>query len=198
MAKLLVVACLLLAVALSVGIMGGPHAQAQGVADAVPTVVIPPTRQPRPLETPSPLPHATVTDLPATTDLLLALDAPTLVRRGGLAQLRYTVTNAGPSPARGVTFVAVLPWSYYLDNVRAGMGWSCNVLNYAASTLTRPVTVVCQRDNWLLVKTPEDIRLDLSVTTSALDRAYLGVQATVLGQGIDYSPAWTRYTPGIE
>jgi hypothetical protein len=150
--------------------------------------------------TPTPLfrPYATATTLDPTADILLSLDAPLLVHRGGVAQLRYTVANLGPSPTRGVTFVAVLPWSYYLDNVRMGMGWTCNIQNYAAATLTRSTAIICQRDNWLLAKTPEDIRLDLTVTTSALDRAYLGVQAFVISQGIDYTPAFVQYTPGIE
>lgn len=193
---------LLLVLALSLGTLSDPQAQAQGVTPAQATVLLPATRQPRvePSATPTPLfrPLATPVPFDTTTDLTLALDAPLVVHRGGVAQLRYTVVNLGPSPARGVTFVAVLPWSYTLDNVRTGMGWGCSVLNYAASTLARPVTVVCQRDNWLLAKVPEELRLDLSLTTSALDRAYTGVEAFVIGQGIDETPAFIQYAPGID
>lgn len=152
-----------------------------------------------PAATPPPAyPYLPPTTLDPTADLVLAYDAPALVHRGGVAQVRYTVTNLGPGPVRGATLLVVLPPSYYLDNVRAGMGWTCNVQNYAAATLTRPVTVLCQRDNWLLAKVPEDIRLDLTLTTSALDRQFLSIQAAVVSTGVDNTGNWVQYTPGIE
>lgn len=186
----------------AVGLVGMLASPTRGDALADPTVVIPATRQPRvePSATPTPLfrPFATPVSLDPTADLTLTLAAPDMVHRGGALQLRYTVVNLGPAPVRGATFVVVLPWSYYLDTVRPGMGWACNVQNYAAVTLDRPVTVICQRANWLLPKVPEDIRVDLTVTTSALDRAYLGVQAAVVSQAVDYTPAYVQYVPGIE
>ena len=151
-----------------------------------------------PLPPSYPLPYITPATLGATADLILSYDAPTLVHRGGTVQVRYTVVNLGPGPVRGATFMAVLPPSYYLNNVRVYMGWSCNIQGYSAATLTRPVTIICQRDNWLLPKVPEDIRLDLTLTTSALDRNFLGIQAAVISTGIDNSPNWLLYAPGID
>lgn len=172
---------------------------------SVPLGVTPPaTRQASgaaatmPAYPPVPLPYVTPVTLSATADLLLSYDAPTVVHRGGVVQVRYTIVNLGPGPVRGATFLAVLPPSYYLDNVRVYMGWSCDVRNYSAVTLTRPVTIICQRDNWLLAKVPEDIRLDLTLTTSALDRNFLGIQAAVISTGIDNSANWTLYAPGID
>jgi len=148
---------------------------------------------------PVPLPYVTPATLDATADLLLTYDAPALVHRGGVVQVRYTIVNLGPAPVRGATFMAVLPPSYYLlAPPRVYMGWSCDALNLSAATLTRPVTIFCQRDNWLLAKVPEDIRLDLTVTTSALDRNFLGIQAAVISTGIDNTPNWVIYAPGID
>ena len=60
------------------------------------------------------------------------------------------------------------------------------------------MTIICQRDNWLLAKIPEDIRLDLTLTTSALDRNFLGIQAAVLSTGIDNSANWDAVCAGID
>ena len=168
------------------------------------TPTLPATRQASgsaatmPAYPPVPLPYVTPATLDATADLLLSYDAPALVHRGGTVQVRYTIVNLGPGPVRGATFMAALPPSYYLNNVRVYMGWSCNVQGYSTATLTRPVTIICQRDNWLLAKIPEDIRLDLTLTTSALDRNFLGIQAAVLSTGIDNSANWVLYAPGID
>ena len=66
-----------------------------------------------------------------------------------------TIVNLGPGPVRGATFMAALPPSYYLNNVRVYMGWSCDVRNYSAVTLTRPVTIICQRITGYSPKSPE-------------------------------------------
>jgi hypothetical protein len=38
----------------------------------------------------------------------------------------------------------------------------------------------------------------LTLTTSALDRNFLGIQAAVISSGIDNSPNWVEYAPGID
>ena len=194
-----------------VGLVGTLASPTSGAAE--PTVIVPPTRGPlpypifstaTPLATPTlkpppyPMPYVTPVTLDATADLLLSVDGPALVHRGGVVQVRYTVVNLGPSPVRGATLIIALPPSYYLDHVQTWMGWTCSVHNYAASTLTRPVTILCQRDNWLLAKVIEDVRLDLTLTTSALDRKFLGIQAALLSTGIDLTPNWVEYAPGID
>lgn len=204
-----------LILAAAVGLVAMLASPTSGQTLNQPTVIVPATRRamayPAPATAtpnaypvpPSPTapafhPYVTPISLDATADLMLTFDAPTLVHRGGTVQVRYTVVNLGPGPTRGATFIAALPPSYYLDNVRVFMGWSCDVRNYSAVTLTRPITIVCQRDNWLLAKVPEDIRLDLTVTTSVLDRRFLGIQAAVLSTGIDNTPNWVLYAPGIK
>jgi hypothetical protein len=190
----------------AVGLVGLSASPTSGNGLAQATVVLPATRAVplgatptlNPDPPPVPLPYITPATLDATADLLLSYDAPALVHRGGTVQVRYTIVNLGPAPVRGATFIAALPPSYYLNNVRVYMGWSCNVQGYSTATLTRPVTIICQRDNWLLAKIPEDIRLDLTLTTSALDRNFLGIQAAVISTGIDNTPNWVLYAPGID
>lgn len=157
-----------LVLAAAVGWVGMLASPTSGQTLNQPTVIIPATRRaiayPAPATAtpnaypvpPSPTapafhPYVTPITLDATADLMLTFDAPTLVHRGGTVQVRYTVVNLGPGPTRGATFIAVLPPSYYLNNVKTYIGWTCDVRNYAAATLTRPVTIICQRDPALMV-----------------------------------------------
>lgn len=135
---------------------------------------------------------------PETSDIRLSLQAPAFARRGESVRLAYTVRNAGPQPARGVTLVVVLPSGLYLARVATGFGWECDVANYAVATLNRPVTVMCWRDAWFLVDTPETVTIDAGVTTSVLSRDMVATRAVVLSKGVDLSPNFADWWPGVE
>lgn len=199
----MIVATLLFALVLcGIALAGVQYVAAQGnIGGTLPPALASPYPPP-PTATPKaaypPPPTSIVAPPPETSDIQLSLQAPTFARRGEPVRLAYTVSNAGPYPARGVTFMAVLPSGLRLWNVGAGSAWDCVIHNATGRSLNKPVTVTCWRDDFLMVGAGELVYLDADVVTSVLSRDMLAMRAIATARGVDWSPSFAEWLPGVE
>lgn len=193
------VACALLIVLVLLGTGAAfTRAQAQGnIGGTLPPALASPYPPPLPSAYPALVPTLAAPP-PVTSDLILNIDAPTFARRGEAVRLTYTLINAGPHPARGVTFIVVLPSGLRLSRVGAGSAWDCTIANATGWSLNKPVTVTCWRNDFLMAGVAEIIYIDADVYTSVLSRDMVATRAALLGKGVDLTPNVADWWPGVE